>query len=100
MSAVAHTGPQKRTPLQGLFDDHDSNGPPTDSQSTWGVGDKNTEALGEALRHRLSTSKEGERPLGPSLDGSQAPEAIKGATEFDTVVGYPEPIKTHQSTGS
>ena len=38
MSAVAHTGPQKRTPLQGLFDDHDSNGPPVDHQSTWAAG--------------------------------------------------------------
>jgi hypothetical protein len=38
MSAVARTGPQKRTPLQGLFDDHNSHGPPVDHQSTWTAG--------------------------------------------------------------
>ena len=86
MSAVAHTGPQKRTPLQGLFDDHDSNGPPKDHQSTWAAGDKNTKAIGEALKHRLSTSKDaGQRPL-PPPDSPNKPENIKGATEFDTVV--------------
>ncbi len=85
MSAVASTGPQKRTPLQGLFDAHDSNGPPTDHQSTWAAGDKNTKALSEALRQRLSTSKEGERPARPP-DSPRALKDIKGATEFDTVV--------------
>ena len=85
MSAVAHTGPQKRTPLQSLFDDHDSNGPPTDGQSTWSSGDKNTKALSEALRQRLSTSKEGQRPAQPH-DSPKTPKEIKGATEFDTLV--------------
>ncbi|CAL5219904.1 g1831 [Coccomyxa viridis] len=84
MTAVASTGPQKRTPLQGLFDDHDSNGPPTDHQSTWAAGDKNTKALSEALRQRLSASKEGERPARPP-DSPRPPKDIKGATEFDTV---------------
>ena len=88
MTAVASTGPQKRTPLQGLFDDHDSNGPPTDHQSTWAAGDKNTKALSEALRQRLSTSKEGERPARPP-DSPRPPKDIKGATEFDTVVRTP-----------
>ena len=85
MTAVASTGPQKRTPLQGLFDNHDSNGPPTDHQSTWAAGDKNTKALSEALRHRLSTSKDEERPVLPP-DSPRGPKDIKGATEFDTVV--------------
>ena len=89
MSAVAHPGTQKRTPMQGLFDDRDSNGPPTgppsDHQSTWAAGDKNTKALSEALRQRLSTSKEEGAPQ-PRPDSPKAPADIKGATEFDTVV--------------
>ena len=89
MSAVAHPGTQKRTPMQGLFDDRDSNGPPTgppsDHQSTWAAGDKNTKALSEALRQRLSTSKEEAGPQ-PRPGSPKAPADIKGATEFDTVV--------------
>ena len=96
MTAVASTGPQKRTPLQGLFDDHDSNGPPTDHQSTWAAGDKNTKALSEALRQRLSTSKEGERPARPP-DSPRPPKDIKGATEFDTVVSIPSCFQPPQS---
>ena len=77
--------------MQGLFDDHDSNGPPTDHQSTWAAGDKNTHALSEALRQRLSTSKERERsaphPDSPAaLKDIKDIKDIKGATEFDTVV--------------
>ena len=89
MSAVAHPGTQKRTPMQGLFDDRDSNGPPTgppsDHQSTWAAGDKNTKALSEALRQRLSTSKEEGAPQ-PRPDSPRVPSDIKGVTEFDTVV--------------
>lgn len=75
--------------MQGLFDDRDSNGPPTgppsDHQSTWAAGDKSTKALSEALRQRLSTSKEEGGPQ-PRPDSPRAPADIKGVTEFDTVV--------------
>jgi hypothetical protein len=49
------------------------------------AGDKNTKALSEALRQRLSTSKEEERPL-PPQDSPRIPEHIKDLNEFETVV--------------
>ena len=49
------------------------------------AGDKNTKALSEALRQRLSTSKEEERPL-PPQDSPRAPEHMEGATEFEMAV--------------
>ena len=72
---------------------------PSDHQSTWAAGDKSTKALSEALRQRLSTSKEEGGPQ-PRPDSPRAPADIKGVTEFDTVVSCaPSPCQRMKNSG-